>query len=291
MIHLWVAQGYIHPTKCKTPEEVAADYFDELTERSLIETYVHLTCDYIEEFQGSLMNTYLYPGNDCQDMKKQHTRPFLFNYSLNFAELHRISLLETLSGRKSNTTSNPSLLSIQQFRLHDMTWDLAKSLSSHMFSAMPRDGGSLRVANKIQHLFVCQPNCKSEDCQWANLRTFVVESYDIVTFSDYVGVHKFAYLGVLVLRGCLFSGSISCIQNLKHLRYLHLYPLDINPYPELLQRGNTKPELFPNTICNLYSLEKLVIVTYLTQLCIKSCDLVSLRYLHLSVNSNCISFP
>lgn len=221
-------------------------------------------------------------------MKMRHTRSFIFNYSLNFAELHRISLLEALGGRTSNTTLNPALLSSQKFWLHDMTWDLAKSLSSHMLSEMPCAGGRLKVANKVQHLFVYKPNGKFEDCQLDNLRTLVLESIEFVT--DNIGIHKFAYLRVLILGCRLFSGSISCIQNLKHLRYLCVYCHAIKRNLELLQRGNTKPELFLGTICNLYSLEKLVISTFGTQLCIKSCDLVSLRYLHLSVNSNCFSF-
>jgi hypothetical protein len=333
MIHLWVAQGYIRPTKCKTPEEVAADYFNELTERSLIETYVDPTWDYIEELRRDLRKTFLHSGNELQDMEMQRTRSFLFNYSMYFAELHRISLLETLGERMSNTTLSllqtysqlpdgslletcsarcscfgcsysrvevpaaaaadklqAAQLSRRWFRLHDMTWDLAKSLSSHMFSVMPHDGGSLRVGNKVQHLFVCQPNGKSKDCQWDKLCTLVLVSFDFVTFSDYIGTHKFAYLRVLVLGCSLLSGSISCIQNLKHLRYLCLCPRAIKPNLELSKRGNTKPDFFPETICNLYSLEKLIIVTSDTQLCIKSCDLVSLRYLHLSVHSNCFPF-
>lgn len=33
----YIAHGYIQPPRCKTPEKVASEYFDELNKRSLIE--------------------------------------------------------------------------------------------------------------------------------------------------------------------------------------------------------------------------------------------------------------
>lgn len=45
-------------------------------------------------------------------------------------------------------------MSPQRFRLHDLTWDLVKSLSSDLLSVTSVDDGSLNMGNKIWHLFL-----------------------------------------------------------------------------------------------------------------------------------------
>ncbi|XP_062183045.1 putative disease resistance protein RGA1 [Phragmites australis] len=327
MIHLWIAQGYIHPKTCETPEKVAGEYFDELNERSLIEIDLDLS-------------------NDCQYLERRPLGEIsseqLFNTDQNFYESHVRSLVETFHERKTEGSSDQSLWSFQGFKLHDMVWDVAKSLSSHVLSVTADDEGSLNVSNKVQHLFLrlgrsryrhdilkslprkvtgplryhemtqdslihndlmiellrCMENLRIKSSQeyclakehshfltvqnrvsqlrkMNYLRTLVLEYWD---YAFPIDIHRFAYLRALVLDSCNDRGCISAIQNLKHLRYLHVtncYPMICENLEHLTESG-----------CHLYSLEKLIISTCCLEFSMKSCNLLSLRYLHLSGQFN-----
>lgn len=74
----------------------------------------------------------------------------IFNSSHNFYELHLRSVVGSF--REGMTETEP-FLSFQRFRLHDMIWDHAKSLSSSLLSAMAFDEGSLHMDNGVRHLF------------------------------------------------------------------------------------------------------------------------------------------
>ncbi|AQK58365.1 Blight resistance protein RGA1-like protein [Zea mays] len=140
MIHLWTAHGYVQPSGCKTLEKVAGEYFDELNERSLIE-----------------MDTYYLVSREGHNyLKKSRVRSpveissgEIFDTDVSFYELHIRSLVENF--HKGTTESS---LPFQLFRLHDMIWDLAKSLSSCLFSAVAVDEGNLYMQNEVQHLFL-----------------------------------------------------------------------------------------------------------------------------------------
>jgi len=140
MIHLWIAHGYVQPSGCKTLEKVAGEYFDELNERSLIE-----------------MDTfYLVSREGHNYLKKSRVRSpveissgEISDTDHNFYELHIRSLVET-----SHKGTTESSLSFQLFRLHDMIWDLARSLSNGLFSAVAVDEGNLYMENEVQHLFL-----------------------------------------------------------------------------------------------------------------------------------------
>lgn len=102
------------------------------------------------------------------------------------------------------------------------------------------------------------------------LRTLVLKSWTCY----HIGINKLTYLRALVLDSCTDSAYIFAIQYLKHLRYLHVTNCD-----SLI--GQNKE--FENSICHLYSLEKLIISTCRKEFSTESCKLFSLRYLHLSV--------
>jgi hypothetical protein len=327
MIHLWTAHGYIHPTECKTLEKVAGEYFDELNARSLIET------DTIR----------------LADISKQVLRPFRKSFFL-FSETKREKIksisrrLEISIGTTFNTNQNPyesdirSLIEsfgekatqsslFQTFRLHDMIWDLAKSLSSCLIYAIAVNEGSLYVQDKIEHLFFwlgrgtcrqsnqqdnfetclisdlqfphnrasvqsCQriesldsmedphlnlarsPACLAENTRWNCLRTLVLKQWTFI----HIGMYEFTYLRALVLDSCKDSGCITAIRYLKHLRYLRVTNCDS------MLEDNLKH--LTESICNLYSLEKLIVFTRRKEFSLNRCNLVSLRYLHLSIRFN-----
>ncbi|TVU24739.1 hypothetical protein EJB05_27193, partial [Eragrostis curvula] len=206
MIHLWIAHGYVHPIRYKTLEEVAGQYFDELNGRSLIETELDL--------------------NNCGNyLRKQLTKSSveissdnLLSTGQKFDELHVRSLVETFR-RKTESSSDQSLFSSQWFRLHDMTWDLAKSLSSHSVMATAADDGSFDMSKKDRHLFVSSHDGRfMVNYRWDQLRTFVLKcckSYNIAT-------DKFTYLRALVLDSSVVFGCISGLRNLCSLGSLYI---------------------------------------------------------------------
>uniref|UniRef100_A0A0A9H5A8 Uncharacterized protein n=1 Tax=Arundo donax TaxID=35708 RepID=A0A0A9H5A8_ARUDO len=262
MIHLWIAHGYIQPTRFKTPEKVAGEYFDELYERSLIETDLEL-CDGRQYMKNPIARSSAKLSSDQ-----------LLNASQNFDVSHVRSLVEVFRGKKTKNSSDQLHLPFQRFRLHDMIWDLAKSLSSYFLSVRD-DKGSLNEAN-----ILLQGNGISrENSQWDHVRN--LKLYD--SSFRIIGVYKFKYLRALVLKFSLCLHSIYGIRNLKHLRYLHV---NVSCFHERRRQRicNTLKRL-PETICHLYSLEKLII-SIVQEFSIKSCNLISLRYLHLSFQFN-----
>ncbi|CAL4987627.1 unnamed protein product [Urochloa decumbens] len=341
MIHLWIAHGYIQTTGSKTLEKVADEYFDELNERSLIET---------DSVRLDTRKGYKY-------LKKSRARSpveisigdEISNSSNDFYELH----IRSLVGSFHQGTAESFLL-FQRFRLHDMIWDLAKSLSSCTLSAIAVDEGSLYVQNEVRHLFfwlgrgrsrhntlqdrpeltpisrrqliynrinnasgtdmeslgsspqfghwseslypmerrvnsvrslTCLPTHKHEHIlamrnrasqlvKMNYLRTLVLKE---CTFYC-IGIYEFTYLRALVLDSCKDRGCISATRYLKLLRYLHVSNCDSMVGKNL--------EQLTESICHLYSLEKLIVSTCLKEFSMKSCNLFSLRYLQLSVQFN-----
>jgi hypothetical protein len=329
MIHLWIAHGYIQTsTRSKTPEKVASEYFDELIERSLIQT------DSVR----------------LLDIRKGHKSREIFNSSHDFYELHIRSLVGSF--RKETTES---FLSFQRFRLHDMIWELAKSLSSCLLSATAVDEGSLYVKYEVRHLFfwlgkgrsryntmrdrrrdrrklmsilntqftynrihgidteplgssiqsgpwtesldpmedhvnsvrslACMPTNKHENIlimqnqvsqllKMNYLRTLVLKQ---CTFY-HIGVYEFTYLRALILDSCKDSACISATRYLKLLRYLQVTKCDSMIGKDLKH--------LTESICHLYSLEKLIVSTHRKEFSMKSCNLLSLRYLQLSIQYN-----
>ncbi|KAJ1275792.1 hypothetical protein BS78_05G163400 [Paspalum vaginatum] len=333
MIHLWIAHGYIQTTGCNTLEKVAGEYFDELNERSLIETdLIHLD---IRDSHQDL--------NEPLAISPQASISEFFNTS-HIYESHIRSLVDTFRERKAKAS-----LSIQRFKLHDMIWDLAKYLSNCLFCATAVNEARLYVENEVQHLFLWLGRSRSsrntqqvrtnnplgvgrlsiqsvQFADWADsmedqlsffkfprqltqdplnlvkslaslqenkhghiltmenrvsqllkmnyLRTLVLKQ---CTFY-HIGIYKFTYLRALVLYSCKDSGSISAIRYLKLLRYLHVSDCDSLVAKNLKQ--------LTDSICHLYSLEKLIVFTQWQEFSMKLCHLFSLRYLQLSVRFN-----
>ncbi|KAL6654127.1 hypothetical protein ACP70R_007592 [Stipagrostis hirtigluma subsp. patula] len=139
MIHLWIAHGYIQPERGKIPEKVAGEYFDELNERSLIEIDLDLCNDH----------RFLERRSSVEISSEK-----LLNTDQNIDEWHVRSLVETFGERKTEAPSDQSPLPFQGFRLHDIVWDLAKSLSNHVLSATSEDDSILNGSNNVQHLFL-----------------------------------------------------------------------------------------------------------------------------------------
>ncbi|RCV38486.1 hypothetical protein SETIT_8G146600v2 [Setaria italica] len=279
MIHLWIAHGFIQNTGCKTIERLAGEYFDELTERSLIET--------------DLVRLRIHESRQLR--KKPLSRPRarspaigeIFNTSHNIYELHIRSLVDTF--REKTTKASLSFL---RFRLHDMTWDLAKSLSSCLLSAIAFDEGSLYLGKKNQRLsFWLSGDTSRQNTQRYNPQVITIANSEFSYKMNYlrtlvlkqctffhIGINEFRYLRALVLDSCKDSGCISATQYLKLLRYLHVSNCDA------LFGKNLKR--LTESICHLYSLEKLIVSSCRKEFSMKSCNLFSLRYLQLSVRFN-----
>lgn len=98
-----------------------------------------------------------------------------------------------------------------------------------------------------------------------SMRTLLLHNDNVASI---VKLSSLTYLRALVLESSKnVNNMISCIGNLKHLRYLRLN-CDVHDLPE--------------SIYHLYSLEKLVISTLRSVCSSRFNDLVSLRYLHIS---------
>ncbi|CAM0152078.1 unnamed protein product [Urochloa decumbens] len=338
MIHLWIAHGYIQITGSKTLERVAAEYFDELNERSLIET---------DTVRLDTRKDHKYLRKSCvRSPIEISIGDEIPNSSHDFYELH----IRSLVGSFRQGTAESFLL-FQRFRLHDMIWDLAKSLSGYLLSAVAVDEGSFHVQNEARHLFfwsgrgrfrhitlqdrpdlmpisnpqliysqinnpfgidmesgrsstqfahwtesfdpmdhhvnsvrslTCLPTHKHEHVLTMKnrasqllkmncLRTLVLEE---CTFNR-IGIYEFTYLRALVLDSCKDSGCITATRYLKLLRYLHVSNCDS-------MVGKNLKHL-TESICHLYSLEKLIVSTSWREFSMKCCNLFSLRYLQFSV--------
>lgn len=295
MIHFWIAHGCIHPTQCKTPEKVAGEFFDELIERSLIETTLDL-CEGRQFLRKPLARTSL-------EIPPEH----LFN-DQNLDEAAARSLVEDFCETKPEDLDQ-FLSQSRGFRLHDMVWDLAKSLASHVFSVTSDDDVNAVLSDKVQHLFLwgrpksvprinptgswghsaqSQECCITEDCsrflmvqnqvsqmqKLKYLRTFVLKYWNCDFRLD---IHRFIYLRALVLHSIKDSGCISAIRYLKHLRYLNVTNCD----PMICKNLKNMTD----SVCNLYSLEKLIVSTCCQEFSMEACKIFNLRYLHLSVQS------
>ncbi|KAF8694512.1 hypothetical protein HU200_038258 [Digitaria exilis] len=281
MIHLWIAHGYIQPTKCKTLEKAAGEYFDELNERSLIETE-SVRLDIRKAFWKKEKKS---PAQSPVEISIGE----MYNSSHDFYELQIRSLIGSFC--KGMAETEP-FVSFQRYRLHDMIWELAKSLSSCLLSAMAVDEGSLYVENEVRHLFfwlgrgrsrhntnkhgpiLTMQNRVSKFLKMNYLRTLVLKQ---CTFY-HIGLYEFKYLRALILDSCKDSGCISATRHLKLLRYLHVSNCDS-------MIGKSLKHL-TESICHLYSLEKLIVSTCRKEFSMNSCNLFSLRYLQLSVRFN-----
>ncbi|PVH38639.1 hypothetical protein PAHAL_5G311100 [Panicum hallii] len=318
MIHLWIAHGYIQTTGCKTPERIAGEYFDELNERSLIEPYlVHLD---IRERPSFWKNS---PGiRGSQSIRNANNGISLLETDASYSDI--ISLLETSLG------TTKASLAFRNFRLHDMTWELAKSLSTSLLSAVVVDGGSLYLGQNMERLPFLVGGGRQNTHRYntynqingspgigmnpSGQKNWLIDSMDdhvnlmsvacstgnkhvnILTIENrvsqlhdmnylrtlmlkqctffHIGIHEYRYLRILVLDSCN-SGCISATQYLKLLRYLHVSNCDS-------MFGKNLKHL-TESICHLYSLEKLIVTTCWKEFSMTSCHLFSLRYLQLSV--------
>jgi hypothetical protein len=108
----------------------------------------------------------------------------------------------------------------------------------------------------------------------ACLRTLVLKQWTFI----HIGMYEFRYLRALVLDSCQDSGCITAIRYLKHLRYLRVTNCDS------MLKDNLKH--LTESIRHLYSLEKLIVFTRQKEFSLNRCNLVSLRYLHLSIRFN-----
>jgi NB-ARC domain/Rx N-terminal domain len=195
IIYMWMANGFIHPKKRKTAENLGEEYLDELQMRSFI-----VSCT-----KGS-------------------------------------------------------------FRLHDVIYDLAKSISEGEIHTI-MDEKSNRIPDKIRHLYIKKGNEPSQSLRTHTLRTLfnatLIRNYNYST-----DLHDIRSVRVLGLIG---SNVFALIHSpLKHLRYLGIMEFD--------------GTILPESLCLLYHLQTLEITHcyHLRELPVNIANLVNLRYLYIA---------
>ncbi|XP_006644236.1 putative disease resistance protein RGA3 isoform X2 [Oryza brachyantha] len=275
IIDLWIAQGYVDSKSGKTRQEVGNEYFNELYERSLIETSSgQLLCEahYFDELLGRSVIESLYenierPRNiglksyrsplqfvPWMDPTKSFISEHVGNFHLRKYIDMKQSLIETYLEQSSE--------SIQRFKLHDAIFDLAKSFTSrerctavfHTLCNLPNELHQLHASQASRTLSFHEPR---------SLQTLVLNCCFSASFNE---LSSFVYLRALVLNSNQdVTNMIGSIGNLKHLRYLSL-----NCYLQEL----------PESVSRLYSLETLVISNLRTLRATNFHNLVSLRSLH-----------
>jgi len=162
MIHLWIAHGYIQTTGCKTPEKIAGEYFDELNERSLIEPdLVHLDIRSVPVTGKSVRENTWPTGRSVTDPSVLPPSPPGISGSqailnaiirISYSSHSDASYSDIISLLETSPRTTKASLAFRNFRLHDMTWELAKSLSTSLLSAVVVDGGSLYLGKNMEQL-------------------------------------------------------------------------------------------------------------------------------------------
>uniref|UniRef100_A0A2C9V6A0 Uncharacterized protein n=1 Tax=Manihot esculenta TaxID=3983 RepID=A0A2C9V6A0_MANES len=133
------------------------------------------------------------------------------------------------------------------YKMHDLINDLAQSMAGE--SCFVLDDNTKHVPNRIQHVF--SGNLSFEECfkQLKNrgLRTLYCEYYgDKLSLNlDSIFSHCRSIRALSFLR-CRINKLPDSIGKLKHLRYLELF-------------GNDEIRSLPNSICNLYNLQTLIL--------------------------------
>ncbi|PNY11560.1 CC-NBS-LRR resistance protein [Trifolium pratense] len=166
------------------------------------------------------------------------------------------------------------------FVMHDLVNDLAKSESLKLCLQIEGDKGQY-ICEKTRHIW-CSLDLKDDAriskqiCKIKGLRSLLVERrvYDgeRITISNNLQrdiFSKLKYLRMLSFCGCELTELADKIGNLKLLRYLDL--------------TSTKILSLPNSICELYNLETLILekCSKLTELPLDFYKLVRLRHLYL----------
>ncbi|XP_078150433.1 putative disease resistance RPP13-like protein 1 [Carex rostrata] len=184
----------------------------------------------------------------------------------------KMKTLEEIGSEYFDELQGRSLVDCESFTgyfLHDLVYDLARSISQEAYRPILENDHECNGPCKVNHLYLTNQDKLLGSClarsDYCSIRTFVKEcprswNFDFAISSEFVGARA------LHLRHSLLPNTLG---TLKHLRYLSV--------------GNTHMETLPETLCLLYNLQTLDFNSfYLRELPENIKNLVNLRYFQLS---------
>nr|XP_023878496.1 putative disease resistance protein At3g14460 isoform X2 [Quercus suber] len=166
------------------------------------------------------------------------------------------------------------------FLMHDLINDLAKSICGKFCFRLEDSNESNEITKGTRHLshyraglYAKEFEIPSEVKEARGLRTFLVQRHKpIWAFQDQIMdaidlnlLQNFKSLRVLSLYGTCIHKLPITIDNLVHLRYLNI--------------GDTKIKHLPDSLCNLYCLQTLILSGHITKLPMNTSKLINLRHL------------
>ncbi|KAL4600752.1 hypothetical protein ACB092_11G221500 [Castanea dentata] len=156
------------------------------------------------------------------------------------------------------------------FLMHDLINDLAKSICGKFCFRLEESNESNEITEGTRHLSYYKAGFYASKefeipSEAKGLRTLLVKNYLNMLKIDLNLFQNFKCLRVLSLYGACLKELPITVDNLIHLRYLNTC--------------NTGIKDLPNSLCNLYNLQTLILSSYITKLPANTCKLINLRHL------------